>query len=257
MTPQESNDELLLNAYLDGELDASAALAFERRLASEADLKAELERLAALLGAVGANVGKDVASDALRRKIAVLAGPPQAAMRVSTRMFDWRQMATSALFAALIASGGTLLALHRDEVGVGDIASLVAEHRRALLAASPLDVASSDQHTVKPWFDAKLALSPQVIDLSASGFPLAGGRVEVVGGKLVPAMVYRRREHLVSLVAVPRAAGSGERSRDTHVSQDGYTVLGWPGRDFDYYAISDIPPDDLAAFAALWRTAAR
>ena len=257
MTLPETDDELLLNAYLDGELDASAALAIERRLASEADFDAAHERLAALRSAVGAAVPKDVASDALRRKIAALAAAPAPAQPARARTFDWRQMAASVLVAGALASGGTWLAVRQDAGGASDIGSIVAEHRRALLAASPVDVESSDRHTVKPWFDAKLALSPQVIDLAQAGFPLAGGRVEAVGGKLVPAMVYRRREHIVSLVAIPRSGASDEAGAAASATQDGYMVLGWHGHDFDYYAVSDIAADDLAAFVAQWRAAAK
>jgi len=260
-TPPLADDRLLLDAYVDGELDASAALGVERRLEADPSLKAEYERLIALRSALRAGVRQDRASDRLRERVVAMAGPgaargPAFHRPSRVRTFEWRQMAASVAVAAIAASGGTALYLRHDGAGV-EIGSIVAEHRRALLATAPLDVESTDKHTVKPWFDAKLALSPQVIDLAADGFPLAGGRVEVVGGRLVPAMIYRRRAHLISLVAVPRLGGHDDGGAASSSTQDGYAVAGWHGPDFDYFAVSDVAPDELAAFVAEWRAAAK
>ena len=255
-TPLPADDEeLLLNAYLDGELDAAAVLSMDRRLSGDARLRANYERLSALKGAVAAGVPRETASQSLRNKIALIAATPVVPLRPAGRLFDWRQMAASVLVAGVLASGATTL-LVQPASDLSAMGSLVAEHRRALLAPSPVDIESTDRHTVKPWFDAKLALSPQVIDLTSAGYPLAGGRIEVAGGKLVPAMIYRRREHIISLVAVPRAAGREEGGAPSHATADGFTVLGWRGQDFDYYAVSDIEPGDLASFVSQWRAAA-
>jgi len=251
MTTTE-DDEMLLDAYLDGELDASSALGIERRLAADTGLKARFDALAALRAALRAKVPRDVVSDALRGKIAAMAAP---AAPVATRSFEWRRMAASVLVASMLASGGTALLLRPGATGP-DISGLVAEHRRALLSANPLDVESTDKHTVKPWFDAKLALSPAVIDLAAEGYPLAGGRIEVVAGKLVPAMIYRRHNHIISLVAVPRAGARDDGAAAANATQDGYAVASWHGQDFDYAAVSDVAPDELAAFVKAWQAAA-
>ena len=259
--PRDEDTVLLLDAYVDGELDAAAALSVERRLEADAGLKAEYERLMALRSALWASVRPDIASDDLRRRIGVLAAPgvlnqikPAASER--GRAFGLRQLAASVAIAAVAASVGTAFFLRYDAAGA-DIGNIVAEHRRALLSANPLDVESTDKHTVKPWFDSKLALSPQVIDLAAEGYPLAGGRVEVVGGKLVPAMLYRRRAHLISLVAVPRAGGREDGGAASSATQDGYAVSGWHGQDFNYYAVSDVLPEELSAFVSGWRAAAK
>jgi anti-sigma factor RsiW len=137
-----------------------------------------------------------------------------------------------------------------------DIASIVAGHQRALLASQPFDVASSDRHTVKPWFDGKLALSPQVVDLSGDGFPLAGGRVDVVDGKAAPAMVYKHREHVISVVAIARPGSKDTGAPPTRTTLDGYSVLAWPGADFEYSAVSDLADAELSDFVADWRKAA-
>ena len=200
---------LLLNAYLDGELDAASVLEVERRIGTDAALQAELARLTELRNAFATHVGKDRASDALRKRIAAIAEPADVRPATRTRAkpalrsFDWRQMAAAAAVAAVLASAGTYVGLQQTAAN-GEVAEIVAGHQRALLATSPFDVASSDRHTVKPWFDSKLAVSPQIVDLAEAGFPLVGGRVDVVDGHAVPTSVYKRREHVISLTAVPK-----------------------------------------------------
>jgi anti-sigma factor RsiW len=248
---------LLLNAYIDNELDAASALDVERRLAADPALRAEHDRLSQLRRAMSAQRRNEHASDALRRRIAAIPGdnkiaPPAAAQR---RLYGWQEMAAAAALAAFVAGTGTFMLLHRDPV-TADVAAIVADHRRALLAAAPFDIASSDRHTVKPWFDSKLALSPQVVDLADAGFPLAGGRVEILNGKPVPVLVYQRRAHVISVVAAPRGAATDVTEPTLETTRDGYSVITWRGRDFDYFAVSDIPEPELANFVARWREAA-
>jgi anti-sigma factor RsiW len=261
-TPSWSSREessLLLNAYLDNELDAASVLDVERRLAADAALKVEHDRLRQLRNALASQLARERASDDLRRRIAEIAEPPPATAKPfrpsSKAVYGWPQMAAAAALAAVVAGAGTFAILRPNPVS-NDIAAIVADHRRALLAAAPYDVASSDQHTVKPWFDGKLALSPQVLDLAASGFPLAGGRVEILNGKPVPVLVYKRRAHVISVVALPR----GEEKAGSELAQpetrDGYSVMRWQSRDFDYFAVSDVAQSELSDFVVRWREAA-
>jgi anti-sigma factor RsiW len=261
-TPSWSSREesiLLLNAYLDNELDAASVLDVERRMATDAALKAEHDRLRQLRSALAAQLGRDRASDDLRRRLAEIPGPspvtatPRA--RPSNRVFNWPQLAAAAALAAVVAGAGMFEILRPDPLS-SDIASIVSDHRRSLLAAAPYDVASSDQHTVKPWFDSKLALSPQVLDLASSGYPLAGGRVEILNGKPVPVLVYKRRAHVISVVAVPRSERGAEAAPAQTDTRDGYSVVRWQGKDFDYFAVSDIAQGELSEFAEAWRQAA-
>jgi anti-sigma factor RsiW len=250
------DDRLLLHAYLDEELDVRAVLELERRIASDARLKAEYDRLEALRAVLALNVSKDVASDALRKRIARIASPSQPRRRFHERRFDWRAVAASTAVAACFASAATFLVVTPDPTS-RSLEAIVAGHQRALLAAQPVDVASSDRHTVKPWFDSKLALSPRVIDLAADGFPLVGGRVDIVGGKPVPTLVYRHREHLVSVVALPKAGSRDEGAAPARETTDGYTVLTWPGADFVYWAVSDVAVDELEGFVSRFREASK
>jgi anti-sigma factor RsiW len=252
---------LLLNAYIDNELDAASVLDVERRVDSDATLKAELSRLTELRTALSAHVGKERASDALRRRIAAIVEAPNTGVVSATRAraarsFDWRQMAAAAAVAAFIASAGTYIGLHQTHSN-GEIAEIVAGHQRSLLATSPFDVASSDRHTVKPWFDGKLAVSPQIIDLADAGFPLVGGRVDVVDGHPVPTIVYKRHAHLISLTAVPKPGSKDYGGAPTHATRDGYTLLGWPGRDFTYSAVSDVAPSELEEFVSRFRAVSK
>jgi anti-sigma factor RsiW len=250
---------LLLNAYLDHELDAASVLDVERRLGNDAALKAEHDRLRQLRTALASDLARERASDSLRRRIAEIAEPSETVVVPLRSFFEtptgWRRLAAAAALAALVAGGGTYSILRQDAVS-NSIAAIVADHRRALLAATPYDVASSDRHTVKPWFDSKLALSPQVIDLAGAGFPLVGGRVEILDGKAVPVLVYQRRAHVISVVAVPRGGSGATASPSLAEVRDGYAVTRWQGRDFDYFAVSDVAENELSEFVARWRETA-
>ena len=246
---------LLLNAYLDGELDASAALDVERRMQADAGLKAEYDRLSNLRMTIASCVAKDQASETLRRRIAGIAddgGPATVPARPVTGRFEWRQMAAAAVVASCLASGATYLTTQPDPESAA-MQAIIADHQRSLLAAAPVDVTSSDRHTVKPWFDRKLALSPQIVDLAPLGFPLLGGRVEVIAGEAVPVQVYQRHGHLISVTAIPRAGGSDDGSMIMAGARDGYAVREWRGHDFVYYAVSDVSAKELDLFVASWR----
>jgi anti-sigma factor RsiW len=250
---------LLTNAYLDGELDAAAILDVEQRMSADASLKAEYDRLVELRKSIASHVPKNQASGALRRRIEDLAGPVQPIVLVPqsrSRTYGWRQMAAAAVIAAGLASGATYLGLQPNSIE-NSVAAIVSGHQRALLAAAPFDVASSDRHTVKPWFDNKLALSPKVVELSEAGFPLAGGRIDVIGGQRVPALVYLRREHVISVIAVPRNGSADSGAAPSRSTRDGYTVLGWSGRDFMYSAVSDVAETELNYFVRRWRAEAQ
>lgn len=253
MTAISPADHLLLHALADQELDAATALALEARVAAEPALAAEYARILALKARTQA-LGKPAVAPDFAARIAALASdaePKPASHRARILSFDhpsWRALAASVVLTAFLAGGGTYLftALPQSEASIED--AVADGHHRALLAASPIDVQSSDRHTVKPWLDQKLGLSPPTADLAAQGFPLVGGRVEVIGGNPMPVLVYRRRQHLISVVAKPLTNGSAQTSAPVSKTVDGYNMIAWTGGGFHYWAVSDLDPDELANF---------
>jgi anti-sigma factor RsiW len=126
---------------------------------------------------------------------------------------------------------------------------LLSAHQRALLGRS-VDVVSSDQHTVKPWFNGKLPFSPPVADLRAEGFPLEGGRVDYAGDRPVAALVYSRRLHRIDVFVWPLG---GQRRPPAYFQRNGYNEISWEKDDFLFSAVSDLNDAELAQFADLLR----
>ena len=229
------DDDLELTAYVDGELDAMRALAFQRRLSGEPELARRHDAILALRG----RLREALACEPPRNLVPRLPGAP------SRRAAGWQALAASfVLGAALTGAGGWMF------IGREDLArELVSDHIRAQLAPQPIDVASSDRHTVKPWLAAHVAQSPEVVDLSADGFELVGGRIDVVKGEPVGSMVYRRARHLISVTALLSARGG---LRD---NLEGYHIRSWREGDLTYVAVSDVAPEDLDLFEKLYRAA--
>ncbi len=270
---------LMIHALIDGELDAAAALSVERRIAADPGLAAEYARIAALQGAIGKLGKPEVSGDFMQRIAAVGTAETEQARRSSLKSverataqapqaqarrapttwsprrfgsFDWRAMAASIVISAGVASGATQWMM-QDGASVGFDAGVASGHRRSLLATSPVDVVSSDRHTVRPWLDARLGLSPPAPDLAKEGFVLVGGRVEVIADRPLPALVYRHNEHLITLVA---RAEDGDASAPVDLSAGGFSMVKWSDGAFDYWAISDIERPELDNFVARFRSAA-
>ena len=133
------------------------------------------------------------------------------------------------------------------------LAELTDSHIRSLIGTHLTDVISSDQHTVRPWFEGKLNFAPAVADLSGQGFPLVGGRAEFIGGRSVAALVYERRKHFINLFVWPAAAGTQEVKGDK--PQRGYNVVRWRASGMNYCAVSEVAEDDLRKFVVAWSDA--
>jgi anti-sigma factor RsiW len=244
----KDNDELQMNAYCDGELDPASAIEFERRLAGDETLKAQYNRLLSLRRTVRSLPQYDVPAglqariqSALDADRPALAVRPVQVGRPRQRSWSFQALAAAAVFGAVISSS-VMLTMERYDRHEDVAREVVAGHIRSLLAPQPFDVASSDRHTVKPWFTSRLPESPQVPDLAARGFMLVGGRVDVVGHDPVATIVYKHAKHTVSLTTLP----AGQSVSDQAIA--GYNVRSWSDAEFTYIAVSDIPPEDLASF---------
>ena len=245
MTTTE-NDRLLLNAYIDGELDPAHVLEFEQRLAENRGLADEQTRIEALRSAMRERLPRATASPELRRRIAALTQRPQPLS--SNWRAGWASMAASAAIAFAAGSIATFVALGPGSPEpVPEL--LVASHVRALMASQSVDVASSDRHTVKPWFNGKLPESPRVVDLAAQGFPLVGGRIDVIGLMPVPTLVYRARLHVISVTALAPSRRASAPPRPI----DGYNVVEWTDGPLAYWAVSDLAAPELENFAKVFR----
>jgi anti-sigma factor RsiW len=238
---------LLVHAYVDGELDPANALEIERRLAADPALAAERDRVEALRAALRQHFPREAAPPGLRARVEAIAGRRRPAERPS-----WLALAASVALAAVVGSSSTFLVFGPQQ-GEPVTEAVVAGHIRAMMAPQPFDVASSDRHTVKPWFSGRIPEAPRVIDLAKDDFPLVGGRLDVVDQMPVPTLIYRHRQHLISLTEVP--ARGRANAAPVRRANGGYNLVGWTENGVAYWAISDIGAGDLDDFAQKFRAA--
>ena len=243
MTQAPDDPFLLVHAYCDGELDPANALAFERRMAEDPRLAAERDRIAALKRAM-AKLRPATAPPVLRGRVERAVGMRRPAPRPT-----WMALAASIALAVVVSSGATWSVLQPRQGGlVAD--EVLGSHIRSLMATQPFDVASSDRHTVKPWFNGRIVESPRVVDLASDGFPLVGGRIDVIAKTPVPSLVYRYQKHLISVTAT-RGGAAPPSERDV----DGYHMVGWTDAGVSYWAVSDVGLAELDQFVKLFRVA--
>ena len=240
----------LVHAYLDRELDLPRSLEVEahlRECAVCSDAYDQGRRLRTMLsdGQLYFSPPADLRSGirtALRH---------DAKTSARRRFFTWRALAVGAPIALaatmLLAIIPLLNGRTTDDLLVDQI---VSGHVRSLMADHLTDVASSDKHTVKPWFDGKLDFAPGVVDLADHGFPLIGGRLDYLGDRSVAALVYGRQKHFINLFVWPSAR---EVDRGPTFSRHGFNVIHWTTPEMTYWAVSDLNPGELEEFAELIR----
>ncbi len=239
MTESCEHMELLLHAELDGELDAAQSARLAAHVAGCADCARKQAELAALQRELRADLPYHRAPAALRRKLT--AAPPSLRRWAVPAAFIAGAMAASLAFVTLPRSDG-------DAAG-----QMIESHLRALQPGHLVDIASNDQHNVKPWFDGRLDFAPPVKDLAQAGFPLAGGRLDHLAGRPVAALVYRRQQHVIDLFAWPDQ-GAPDTAPVLTV-RDGYNAIRWTHGGFVLWAVSDLSAQDLQAFSRLWHDA--
>jgi anti-sigma factor RsiW len=259
----------LMDGYLDGELDPITNQAIEQHLRECHNCDQAYKTHGSLIRAIGnatpyykapADLRERIQSS-LRKEIAEQfngsgsiprdARPlmPERQPDPRTILFgtpwNWLALAAAVIFAAIITLN-LVPRLQRPGADQLLATQLIASHVRSLMANHLTDVASSDQHTVKPWLDTKLDFAPAVPDLSSEGFPLLGGRLDYLDNRPVAALIYQRRKHFINLFVWP--AESNASKATNAISHQGYQLLHWVDSDFNYWAVSDVNGDDLQTF---------
>ena len=239
----------LISAGIDGEIsDASAEKLREHTegCVSCTGVQADFRRISQQLKSAGREVLPSRLEPRVRQAIARAAR--ESYVPALTRKPWLRQLAAMAA-VCLIAVFGTWTFTRQYDGQMRTEHDVLAAHMRALLQDSPIQVASSDTHTVKPWFNGRVEFSPDVKDFAAEGFPLVGGRLDYIGGKRVAVLVYRHRLHVIDVFVWPAATPEDVAPRLT--STDGYNLLTWSHGGLTYWAASDLNGTELQQFKAL------
>jgi len=242
--------EILLHALLDGELDAGHAREVEDHIAGCPRCAAQLRAYREMSKAVSGADLHYAAPPKLRQRIETAL--PQT--RVPNRRAVLRGFAFGSAVSAIAATGLFAIVLRNDDEQ-RILSEAVSAHLRSLQAGHLTDVLSTDQHTVKPWFNGKLDVAPPVVDLTAQGFTLIGGRLDTIDARAIGAIVYRRRTHVINLF-VAQAANAEHRAAKIETVQ-GFNIRRWSERGLNYWAVSDLSADELSDFGEKFEAATR
>jgi len=243
--------EVLLHALLDDELDAGHARDAEAHTAACPRCAAELREYRVMHAAMSSGELRYVAPASLRARVNAMV--PAAAPRAPNRRMLFKGFALGSMLSAAAAASIviTVIRSDQDQMITGE---LVSAHLRSLQAEHLTDVQTSDQHTVKPWFNGRLDVAPPVVDLTAQGFTLVGGRLDYVDGRPVAAIVYRRSNHVINLfVAQGSSFGHGAKFRTVQ----GFNVKLWSEQGLNFWAVSDINAGELQEFEDKFEAATR
>ncbi len=257
MSGEKERGSLLLHAALDGELDARGMIDMERALDADPELKRDHARLESLRQTIHVHAPRDKAPEGLRARMAAMATEAAQAPAPNVRRHErpsWRDFA-AAIAATIVVTIGAERLIATQATADQTTLAVVAGHMRGQISDRPVDVLSSDRHTVKPWLAHKLPVATVVVDLGPQGFELAGGRIDIVAGAPTPTLVYKRREHLIS-VSELRPDIAAFPTTPLSKTVDGYGVFVWRDEARAYVAVSDIAPADLGVFVKAFREAA-
>ena len=238
----------LLGPYRDGELDLTTCLKLEEHLAGCPHCQQKLTGEQELVEIIRSETPRYTASPFLKTRI-------QAALReeksASATIRWWKPFSPAWIYSGLAGAAAVLLILAVGFFSTQGIPELdqeaVANHVRSLQVNHLMDVASTDQHTVKPWFAGKLDYSPPVVDLGPSDYPLIGGRLDVLDHRNVAAIIYQRRKHYINLFIWP----SDKDSMHGTYNQNGYHVFCWTKSGMNYVAVSELGEQELKNFVAM------
>ena len=246
--------EAQVDAYLDGELAAGDAAELEQHLAGCATCERFRTDRLALRSAIRSELPGFVAPaglearvrDAVRREVT----PARLPLPRTAAPSAWRWLALAATVALVAIGSWRLGAARAGSTMLAD--EVLASHVRSLMPGHLSDVTSTDQHTVKPWFNGRLDFSPPVHDFAGRGYPLLGGRLDYLHGRPVAALVYGRRQHIISVFLWPATAAEAPAPP---IARSGYHLLHWATSEFSYWVASDVGLTELSEFATMLRLA--
>ena len=240
----------VLHGYFDCELDILDASEFERHLEHCSDCVNALEALQFLRSSMNLTQLYEKAPAPFRKKVLASLGSGRSVAASFPSRTVWSWLAAAAAILVTVYLGVQLGTSQRaGDYGTELAAEIVDAHLRSLQPGHLVDVVSTDQHTVKPWFDGKLDFSPPVHDFADQGFPLQGGRIDVVHGRSVAALVYARRKHFVNVFVWPTdEKDAAPRSG----SQQGYQWIDWRKGGMEFCAVSDAAPSALEQLQGLF-----
>jgi anti-sigma factor RsiW len=253
-----AENRLLLSACHDAELSPAELQRVRAHLARCAECARLLDALSRTSLHVQESLVSFFAPDALRERIReTLAqerneGSARQVLRSPTPLMSWWGLAAAALLVALSSSVAAYAGLERATSSRDPADEVLASHVRSLMPGHLIDVASTDVHNVKPWFNGRLDLSPEVPALDAAGFPLVGGRLDYVSGRTVAAVVYARQQHIINVFSCPDAGADIQKSS---TDARGYHLVRWRRDNTEYWAVSDIDARDLSRFVSSFEVA--
>jgi anti-sigma factor RsiW len=240
----------LIEGLVDGELDPAMKAEVEEHLAGCRDCSKALAQIRERQAAIRSSAPYYNAPVTLEQSIRdALRRASFGESKMEGRNVPWRLLAMAASVLLVCSLGWNITQLYTRAPEQEILAqNVLSSHVRSLLGTHLLDVVSTDQHTVKPWFNGKTDFSPVVKDFAPQGFPLIGGRMEYLSGRTVAALVYQRRKHIINLFTWPSVASDAKESR---VSRNGYNELQWVDAAMTYWAVSDLGLADLQQFKEL------
>ena len=241
--------QTLIESYVDGELDLVHTVEIEQHLGDCRICSPIHQDTLELRSRIREEVPYFRASPDLQQRIRAIAREKRAETNRSlVPLWAWSGAIAAVVLFAVITVGLVRRASEssREQMITQEI---VADHLRSLMANHLTDVTSTDQHTVKPWFNGKLDFAPPVDDFAAEGFPLIGGRLDYLDGRPVAALVYQRRLHPINLFVWTAPEKYAEKA--TLQTRQGYSILLWARGDMTYCAISDLAVDEMQTFSAL------